>query len=630
VTSPYLPDVTVEIAFNAGYLTPAADRVWTDVSAYVEAEDSITITRGRSDELSEVQPSQLSVTFDNRDGRFTPGNTAGAYYPNVKIGRPIRVRATWDGVTYDRFLGFISDWPIVWPHATDSACLTTVSAASRMARIAGGANLRSVVEDEYLADDPTAYYPMGEPEGSNSASSIAGGVQPRLASTGTGDPVAFGAGTGPATDAMPAPMFAGGQYLQAPLNITTDAVTVVEIFFNTSATWVRLVSLHSVNSGSFLRLATNGADLIAEVHDGTNGSTIPAVGSALDGRTHHAAVVLESATRTLRVFLDGVEAPSSTVPGVGPLNFTSTHLTVGEQATATLAHVAVWTTPTLDAGRIAAHAEAGLTGFAEELPGVRIERIAERAGIPPAEVNADAGVVTMAFTDTTGRSPLDVMREVETTEAGLLFDGRDGALRFHSRSRRYNADLAFALDATAQEVEADLEPVLDDQMLTNDVTATDGTNTVRAADDASILEYGQRRQDLQLAPADPDALTDIAYWRLNRYREPKISLRQISASVPNASGSAYGDGVYGEGLYGGTAGPGDLLAADIGDRFTLVGLPTQSPAPSMDLFIEGTSETITATSHTIGFTVSGAAVSDVWVLDSAEHSELDSTTVLAL
>jgi hypothetical protein len=37
-TSNYMVDVKVEIAFNAGFLTPAASRVWTDVSTYVELD----------------------------------------------------------------------------------------------------------------------------------------------------------------------------------------------------------------------------------------------------------------------------------------------------------------------------------------------------------------------------------------------------------------------------------------------------------------------------------------------------------------------------------------------------------------------------------------------------------------
>ncbi|HKY57857.1 MAG TPA: hypothetical protein VJL80_07450, partial [Aeromicrobium sp.] len=131
-TSTFMPDVTVEIAFDSGYTTAAASRTWTDVSAYVEADDILSIARGRGDEFSTPQPSRLSLTLDNRDGRFTPEYASGAYYPNVKKGRPIRVRATWPlgggGTTHYRFLGYIDEWPVQWPGGGAEMSTVTISA----------------------------------------------------------------------------------------------------------------------------------------------------------------------------------------------------------------------------------------------------------------------------------------------------------------------------------------------------------------------------------------------------------------------------------------------------------------------------------------------------------------------
>jgi hypothetical protein len=86
-------DTRVEVAFTSGYSTAAASRVWTDVTGYVEAKNPFTITRGRQDDRSAVTPSTLSgLVLNNTDGRFTPELTTGTNYPNVKKGRPIRVR----------------------------------------------------------------------------------------------------------------------------------------------------------------------------------------------------------------------------------------------------------------------------------------------------------------------------------------------------------------------------------------------------------------------------------------------------------------------------------------------------------------------------------------------------------
>lgn len=83
--------VKVDIAFNAGYGTAASSRTWTDVTDYVLTANGINIGHGRQNELSQAGANTCSLTLDNRDGRFSPGLATSPYYPNVKIGRPIRV-----------------------------------------------------------------------------------------------------------------------------------------------------------------------------------------------------------------------------------------------------------------------------------------------------------------------------------------------------------------------------------------------------------------------------------------------------------------------------------------------------------------------------------------------------------
>ncbi|MEV4159012.1 LamG-like jellyroll fold domain-containing protein [Nonomuraea dietziae] len=89
-----MPKVFCEVAFTrdtAGY------PLWQDVSEYVEWAKGVSVIRRRSHELDEVQPGTLSLTLLNNDGRFTAGRQSSPYYPNVKINRPIRIRARWPG-----------------------------------------------------------------------------------------------------------------------------------------------------------------------------------------------------------------------------------------------------------------------------------------------------------------------------------------------------------------------------------------------------------------------------------------------------------------------------------------------------------------------------------------------------
>src|SRR5215207_7136762 len=105
----------VEVAFATDPM--ATTPTWIDITQYVRW-DSIEITRGRTDELSDVQPATLTMALKNADGRFTMGLTTGAYYPNVKIGKRVRVSITRSAVTYVRFDGHVNDWPTEWVAGT--------------------------------------------------------------------------------------------------------------------------------------------------------------------------------------------------------------------------------------------------------------------------------------------------------------------------------------------------------------------------------------------------------------------------------------------------------------------------------------------------------------------------------
>lgn len=821
-------DVTVEVAFNAGFQTPAASRTWTDVTDFVEAAQGIEITRGRQDEFGVVQPSRLTLTLDNKDGRFTPENTAGAYYPNVKKGRPIRVTvadfivatnlvttpknttpatnfpANWAvqanqaitghplgftvgattaptagfvGVTneitalYDvdglaasatkrhvglwvrsvrdanaalymnpdyagtvkstsmtagvwtwvttaaagsgypvlsvtvavgntnatdqvaiagvvattsapavasyfdgdtaangptlhrwtgaanastsqrygaastRFVGFVDEWPVEWPDEQTSYAWSRVTAASRTARMGTAAELRSIVEEEVLYE-PSAtnfarlYFPLGEPQGATRAGNKSRFRQEPAVVTqlGAGGTLDFGTGTGPSTDGLSAPTFtrvdeSNGKYLLCPLNpndIGASTVVGLEAFVTATAANQVAVAL-GVKGGGHLSIGVNATgNVFSRIAD--TDSTFQQVTSAAtvsDGSTHHIAARYSwnsgTSQLTQTLIVDGVSLsgaafawPSSSGNAFPPYDV----FTIGGQTPSALslgpyngviAHAAVLidpTTPDLDRHRLA-----GTTGFAGERSDQRIARLARLAGIPTAEVSVETGLSTsIAHTDTTGKTPLALMREVEATEQGLLFDGRDGVLSFHARSHRYGAPTAFTLDVAAQELEAGLSPKLDDQKLINDVTASRaGGLTTRVTDSASTNEYGFYRQSPQLLTTSDNEVQALADWLVNRYANPRVTIPDVQVDLLNTAAAKVPT----------------LLTADLGTRFTITGLPATAPAPSVDLFIEGTTERIGATGYTIGFNTSPAALSNVWQLDSATYSQLGTSTVLA-
>lgn len=84
---------TIEIGFDAdpGDLDPwwiDSGFTWTDVSNYGLSYD---VSRG-GPEMSGVGVATGFVVLDNLDGRFDPANSGGAYYPDLRVGKPIRIR----------------------------------------------------------------------------------------------------------------------------------------------------------------------------------------------------------------------------------------------------------------------------------------------------------------------------------------------------------------------------------------------------------------------------------------------------------------------------------------------------------------------------------------------------------
>ena len=86
---PAFPDVPLDLTCQ---LDLPADG-WTDVTGDVYQRDSntpVTVTRGRPDESSQVNPSSAAFQLNNRSGNFTVKNPAGAYYGQLNRNTPVR------------------------------------------------------------------------------------------------------------------------------------------------------------------------------------------------------------------------------------------------------------------------------------------------------------------------------------------------------------------------------------------------------------------------------------------------------------------------------------------------------------------------------------------------------------
>lgn len=99
------------------------ERSWTDITPWVRA---IQITRGgRNHELQRSESGTMTLTLDNRDGRFDPDN-ANTPLPlgGLKRMQWVRVRALWGSATYDRSVMLVESIRQEWPGGSNDAVVT--------------------------------------------------------------------------------------------------------------------------------------------------------------------------------------------------------------------------------------------------------------------------------------------------------------------------------------------------------------------------------------------------------------------------------------------------------------------------------------------------------------------------
>ena len=116
--------------------------VTADVSDQVSA---ISIKRGRSAESDQFQTGTLSLRIVDTNGDFNPMNASGPWYQLLNPMRKIQITATYNGVTYPIFAGFITGYNTTTPQYTGDVSFTTITAVDAF-RLAQNAQISTVVD----------------------------------------------------------------------------------------------------------------------------------------------------------------------------------------------------------------------------------------------------------------------------------------------------------------------------------------------------------------------------------------------------------------------------------------------------------------------------------------------------
>jgi hypothetical protein len=116
--------------------------VIVDVSNQV---DSIQTSRGRNAQADQFQTGQLTLRIVDQNGDFNPQNVSGPYYGLLNPMRKVQITATYSGVTYPIFSGFITGYQTTTPKDIGEVVYTTITAVDAF-RLAQNAQISTVTD----------------------------------------------------------------------------------------------------------------------------------------------------------------------------------------------------------------------------------------------------------------------------------------------------------------------------------------------------------------------------------------------------------------------------------------------------------------------------------------------------
>jgi hypothetical protein len=115
--------------------------VIVDVSDQI---DTIKTSRGRSALADQFQTGTLSLRIIDQDGRFNPQNPDSDLAPYLTPMKKVQITATYNGITYPIFSGFITSYVTTYPKEdVNSVTYTTIQAVDAF-RLAQNAQISTV------------------------------------------------------------------------------------------------------------------------------------------------------------------------------------------------------------------------------------------------------------------------------------------------------------------------------------------------------------------------------------------------------------------------------------------------------------------------------------------------------
>lgn len=615
-------DVVVEAAWGADPDADPATWGWTDISTYV-MDPGVTLTKARRNEQPSLEPCSLSFRLLNPDGRFTPRNPSGAYWPDVVRGVPIRVSLDGIGVQppYERITAFVGSWTPRWDTSLNLATVE-VQASGRLRRInRRTVPIRSTLYRLITADGPVAYWPLEDDSGANQAY-VAVGDTPLTWSGGTPT-----LGSGGPDGSAGAITLASTTELTAPVVGTSSTAWSVECA-------VRIPSAPGSNTRILQWLTGSGTYPMWAI------TIVPGTPDVLRIEWFSSATSGVVASSSTNFTIDGTEPYATDLMVVcsarqnggnvewevacnsadGGTSFGGSFAgTLGTLGSLTVSgafdhsswqysHISAWDKVLDDPWASYAFSHwTGLDGWSAERSVARFTRVCGEAGIESTVVDPVGDIIGEQMGPQPADSLADVLREIEALDAGgTIHDGGEsGALVYVPRSARYNRPVDMALDMDAGEVAPPLAPTYDDQGLRTEVTVSrDGGSSHRAAVDSPDGVYEHRAS---VNASSDTQLADLAGWLLHTGSVTELRYPSLSLDLRRNPGLAQQWAYAQPGL----------------TRITVTNLPSQHPPGDVDVYLEGYTETISAYGWRVQANCSPASPYAVFEIEDETYGRID-------
>lgn len=611
---PGAPKIGVSIAFGGDLTDPdGSDWVFTEVTPLVRVADGVHMRHGRADEASVSQPASCSFVLDNRDGRFSLGGRS-PYWPNVRQGVPVKVEIDNGSGWSTEFLGYADGFTPSYsqvPLTGDRGdAVVTVSASGVLRRMAQGrpAVVSPMRSGLLAAGHLMAYWPCEDGKDATEIASALPGHPPMTFSSRL---------HGGANPWLPpkAPAFQASTVFQAslPLPKINDSEWYGDVPAYPTTNRIQVQCLldmpesGSNNDSVLLGVITSGDPSFWEIrysgqHDNgwlnvrawRNFSTLPVdtyINFDLKGKRGLLALLLEpdggGVKWTLRMLVEGYDAAGGYVATLGSSTVGRVlrvqTATDGGHMDVTLGHIAVRDVLT-------SHNELNqhLNGWTNEIVGERLLRTATDNLLPYTQ--PDGLVHFVAVTDRMGRArigtPLEILRDCEAVDQGILWDGVHPGVTYSTKRYRESRAPAMVLNAAAGQVAMPFAPTHDDSGRVNRalVTRTGGV-TAEWIDETGPLGrriIGDYSDSLDVNVSVDAAAVQYAGWLVHQgtiegYRWPRLSLDLARNSELRDA----------------------WLALNLGDRVDVAGVGAvnlSAPAETISLAVEGYEQTITDSS----------------------------------